>query len=91
VKLSRSSGKNQEEQIGRWCPGAVLVERYYSPARPPRVALLFAAVSSKKTYAGRVRSAKPEPEDSPELSLSHPHTRGRDAPNASLQQSPQWA
>ena len=47
-------------------------------ARPPWAALPFAAVSSKKTYAGRVRTAKPGARGFSRESLSHPaHARQR--------------
>ena len=57
-------------------------------ARPPWAALPFAAVSSKKTYAGRVRTAKPGVRGSFRVSLFHPaHARQRCAAMLSCRKS----
>ena len=71
VKLSRSSGKNQEEQIGRLCPGAVLVERYYSPcaAATGRSSLRSGLIEKNLCRQGAQRTA-----GSPRIARSGPPT-----------------
>src|ERR1700731_3875944 len=68
----------EKSRLDARAQGAVLVEVITRLARPPRAALPFAAVSSKKTYAGRVRTAKPGVRGSFRVSLFHPeHARQR--------------
>jgi len=89
VKLSRSSGKNQEEQIGRLCPGAVLVERYLLALRG-RHGSLFSSQRShrKKLMPAGFAAQSREPEDSPEYRCPTRHTRGRDAPQCEVAANP---
>jgi len=92
VKLSRSGGKNQEEQIGRLCPGAVLVERYYSPcaAATGRSSLRSGLIEKNLCRQGSQRKAG-SPRILPSIAVP-PGTRAAEMRrNARLPQIPQWA
>ncbi len=90
--LPRSSAKNQEEQIGRSCPGAVLVEDYYSPcaAATGRSSRRSGLIEKNLCRQGSHRKAG-SPRILPRIAVP-PGTRAAEMRrNARLPQIPQWA